>query len=439
MYRGLGAKLRPMTARQAMFGNSPQPVTAIAGCDPYVYTVTKDIVLTKWKLAKPPPPLEFHAAKTIRNPTSHVRHNALKKRPAKIKSTRGDKSKVKEADFQHHTAAILAVAASGDGKYVCTGGADKRLIVWSATDLKPLRVFTQHRDTVTSLSFRLGTNQLYSCSKDRTIKVWSLDELAYIETLFGHQDEVVDVASLALERCVSVGARDRTARLWKVVEEQQLVFRGGTLKPPKLSPLQRDDLTDALLRDPRKIPLEGSIDRVAMVDESTFLTGSDNGTLALWDINKKKPVFSIPLAHGVILPDSTSSEVNADNFPDRGDPQPCWITALATLPLTDIAVSGSWDGQIKVWQVSEDKKSLSYISTLGPNRAKNAVRGVVNDLQIFERGRQVQDGICVLAAVGQEHRLGRWKYNPQWMNGAVVYELVKRPERYPETGLQQSS
>jgi len=80
----------------------------------------------------------------------------------------------------------------------------------------PLRVYDKHRDAVTGLAFRRGSNQLYSSSKDRTIKIWSLDELAYIETLFGHQDEVVDVAALAQERLVSVGARDRTARYWKV-------------------------------------------------------------------------------------------------------------------------------------------------------------------------------------------------------------------------------
>jgi len=34
--------------------------------------------------------------------------------------------------------------------------------------------------------------------------------------------------------------------------------------------------------------LEGSMDRVAMIDEETFVTGSDNGSIALWVIHKKK-------------------------------------------------------------------------------------------------------------------------------------------------------
>ena len=384
------------------------------------------MVITKWKLAKPPSPPPPSTKVRGDLTAQRSRPDPLRKSPIKVKSTCGDKSKAKAVGVQHHTGVILAIAASADGKYVCTGGADKRLIIWSAAELKPLKVFMQHRDAVTGLSFRLGTNQLYSCSKDRSIKVWSLDELAYIETLFGHQDEVVDVASLALERCVSVGARDRTARLWKVVEEQQLVYRGGTSRPPKVIDSKWDEASKAILADPKRLPVEGSIDRVAMVDELTFLTGSDNGTLALWDINKKKPVFSVPLAHGVTLPDSTSAEDTHED--DLGDPQPCWITALATLPLTDIAVSGSWDGQVKMWKINEDKKSFNYIGGLGHATEKQPIRGVVNDLCMFERGHGKQDGIGVLVAVGREHRLGRWKHDAQWRNEALIYELLKYPE-----------
>jgi ribosomal RNA-processing protein 9 len=188
-----------------------------------------------------------------------------RRRPKQVAFVKGNRHKVQDSSYQGHVDQILTVAASQDGKFVVTGGKDRRLIVWNAADLIPLRVFTHHRDAVTSLAFRRGTNQLYSGSRDRTIKIWSLDELAYVETLFGHQDEVVDIAALAQERCVSVGARDRTARLWKVVEETQLVFRGGGEKKGKTS----------------KGYTEGSIDRVAIIDEEMFITGSDNGFVDL--------------------------------------------------------------------------------------------------------------------------------------------------------------
>ena len=119
---------------------------------------------------------------------------------------------------------------------------------------------------------------MYSASKDRTIKTWSLDELAYVETLFGHQDEVVDVAALAKEQCLSVGARDRSARMWKVVEETQLVFRGGGIGSSDRKRHQAHTIGGGD-EDLSKIYLEGSIDRVALIDEETFVTGKTSVSL----------------------------------------------------------------------------------------------------------------------------------------------------------------
>lgn len=356
------------------------------------------------------------------------------------------------------------MAASSSGKFVVTGGLDKRLIVWSTADLTPLRVFTQHRDAVTSLAFRRGTHQLYSGSKDRTIKTWSLDELAYVETLFGHQDEVIDLAALAQERCVSVGGRDRTARLWKVAEETQLVFRGGggggrSIEEKTRKPREAKETPSSAL--PPRAYLEGSIDRVAFIDEETFITGSDNGALSLWTLHKKKPIFTVPLAHGLdppLLPEQASAE-EVPNPKVPGVPQPRWITALATVPYSDLILSGSWDGWVRVWRVSADKKRVERVGVLGAGtkglnpvestgvgplvqqgeedvglptneegeedgEEDGAVRGVVNDIGLFERGERGKEGLCVVIATGTEHRLGSWK-RMAGKNGAVVFEVPR--------------
>ena len=348
--------------------------------------------------------------------------------------TRGKRNESDSPKFQHHTLPILSVAASEDGRFIATGGADKRLIIWAAGNLTPLRVFTQHRDAVTSLAFRRGTNQLYSCSKDRTIKTWSLNELAYVETLFGHQDSVVDIAALAQERCLSVGARDRTARLWKVVEETQLVFRGGGNIKEKKRPQTEPDQNGTEIATINQ-QSEGSIDRVAMIDEETFVTGSDNGSLSLWTLQKKKPVFTVPTAHGLDPPltlEESSAEqphILAQMTPPTTQ-QPRSITALTTVPYSDLILSGSWDGHVRAWRVSDDKRKLEALGPIGlaqpdpPSPPLVAIRGVINDISVFERGERSTGGICITVAVGKELRLGRWmKFKGK--NGAVVFEVPR--------------
>ncbi|KAL8813452.1 MAG: hypothetical protein Q9200_000249 [Gallowayella weberi] len=444
LYRHIASDLDFSAAIKTHFRANTSTTTSIAVCPPYVYTVSKDITLTKWEIpapAKPLPPQKKKKATTKPPPPA-------RRRPTKLSFTRGNGHESQNTlKYQHHTAQILTVAASSDGKYVATGGADKRLIIWSATDLKPLRVFSQHRDAVTSLAFRRGTNQLYSSSKDRTIKTWSLDELGYMETLFGHQDEVVDIAALAMERCVSVGARDRTARLWKVAEESQLVFRGGGGSEKRRS-ARKEDLTNGEeAATPKTVYAEGSIDRVAMVDEETFVTGSDNGGISLWSLHKKKPVFTVSVAHG-LDPPLKPDEASAEEVPDSkvpAEPQPRWITALATVSYSDLILSGSWDGWVRVWKISGDKKRIEQVGVLGKgvdeeksgdvemdmkrtagqDEGGGSVRGFVNDIEVFERGSRGKDGLCVVVATGREHRFGRWK-TLLGKSGAAIFEVPAR-------------
>ena len=56
------------------------------------------------------------------------------------------------------------------------------------------------------------------------------------------------------------------------MEETQSIFRGGSAdKKAKQEGL-----------DPKSLAAEGSIDRVAMIDEQLFVSGGDSGQIALW-------------------------------------------------------------------------------------------------------------------------------------------------------------
>ncbi|KAG0367366.1 WD40-repeat-containing domain protein [Gamsiella multidivaricata] len=327
--------------------------------------------------------------------------------------------------FKGHTDHIICLAVSTDNQFLASGGKDKKINIWSVQDNKWLHCFKQqHKDTITGMSFRRGqNNQLYTVSSDRTVKLWNVDEMSYIETLFGHQDSITAVDSLAKEHCVSTGGRDRTVRLWKIVEESQLVFRGGGfIRPKRLSKDEPDQSKMVTTPGPdggvimkeKKDPsfLEGSMDCLAMIDEENFLTGGDSGTISLWNINKKKAVFSMPLAHGFHTQPLDFS--NGEAKPSGGVETPYWITALASLRYSDMFVSGSWDGTIRVWQIGKNMKNFSLISTI-------PVVGVVNDLQLYQPTLSIKT--LLVAAIGQEHKLGRWLRIKPARNCMQIVEL----------------
>lgn len=435
LYKHIASDFDFPNAIETHFRTRPASMYAIATCPPYVYTASRDGAVTKWKL----PEMQTQTSRQLEKPKKGSKPS--RRRPLKVAEVR---SKRPRKDVPHHSSPIFAIAASSDGKHVATGSADKKLILYSTSapeELIPIKAFSQHRDSITSLSFRPGSTQLFSASKDRTVKVWSAAERAYVETLFGHQDEVVDIASFpTTEKCASVGARDRTARIWKVVEETQLVFRGGGGGgggggAPRTDRTQQNGVSDGSTEVKRYA--EGSIERVAVIDNETFVTGSDNGSLCLWNLHKKKPVFTIPLAHG-LEEQMTAEEYSAEieHAPDMKlpEPQPRWITALRALSLSDLIVTGSLDGTIRAWKIGQGKRTLEALGPLGRTgpSGSSPIRGVVNDVEVFDVGGRGKQSLVVVAAVGKEHRLGRWKRTAGGRGGAMLWEIHQKQTPTPE-------
>ncbi len=128
--------------------------------------------------------------------------------------------------------------------------------------------------------------QLYSGSYDRTLKLFDLATMGYVETLFGHQAPILSIDALRGETAVSVGGRDKTVRYWKVPEESQLVFRGGGASTWRddLDGMDEDVGEDGIKKKAGQAAdetsekfVEGSIESVVMVDETTFVSGGDSG------------------------------------------------------------------------------------------------------------------------------------------------------------------
>lgn len=354
-------------------------VTSMCIHFPYLYTVSKDVEIIKWNIN-------------------------LGKNPQRIKHTKGGSKyftlNTTQPGLNHHWEQINCIAASPDGKYIVTGGSDSRLIIWSSENLACLKVLPT-RSAVNSIVFRRNTDQLFAACADLRVRTYSINQFTQLETLYGHQDNITDIASLARETCVSVGSRDKTAMFWKIPEESRLTFRGGDSVEKKRK--KKSDEDEEIGND-EPFHSEGSIDVVSMIDESHFVTGSDNGNIALWSLAKKKAQNTKRLAHGLqpqFQPQQASAEL-ATNVASRQipAPQPHWITAIHAPAYSDIFFSGSFGGTIKIWKLDSTLRTFTLIGEV------ENLRGFVVKIDSVEILDTKQLKVFVL--VSKEHKFGRW-------------------------------
>ncbi|XP_043278785.1 U3 small nucleolar RNA-interacting protein 2 isoform X2 [Venturia canescens] len=301
----------------------------------FVYSGSKDGTLVKWSV---------------------IDRKKLKVLKGKRKSEEGIKD-------------VRCITISTDGKFLVVGdGGAKSIKVLNPEDFQLIKELQGHRGPVTGLVFRRDTHTLYSASEDRSVKVWNLDDMAYVESLFGHQNSVTSIDALSRERAITSGGYDRTIRIWKIIEESQLIYNGHG----------------------------GSIDVVKLINEENFLSCGDDGHLSVWGSLKKKPLCTVPEAHGK----------------DESNGQPMWISSIATLLNTDLVASGSRDGVVRLWRCGDSFKSLTMLFEV-------KVIGFVNAMAF------TPDGENLVVGVGQEHRMGRWWRIPEAKNRIVIVPLVR--------------
>ena len=84
-----------------------------------------------------------------------------------------------------HTACVLAMAYSPDGRYVASGGQDNTIIIWDLYSRKELRKLIGHTFYVNYISYSPDGKFLASGSSDGTIRIWNVetgDELQCLKT-----------------------------------------------------------------------------------------------------------------------------------------------------------------------------------------------------------------------------------------------------------------
>jgi hypothetical protein len=116
-------------------------------------------------------------------------------------------------------------------------------------------------------------------------------------------------------------------------------------------------MTDQVLEDNHFIfrGHSASIDCVSMLNDEQFVSGGQDGKICLWQLTRKKRVCEHIDAH----------ETNA------GIPR--WISSVCAAKMTDLCVTGSSDGFVRLWECNVEEKRLRQVGALPVVRMHTAL------------------------------------------------------------------
>lgn len=221
---------------------------------------------------------------------------------------------------------VTSAAFSPDGTLLALGFGNGAMRLWQVSECanlpegcgSPLHTLEGHLG-VNSLAFSPDGTLLASGLTDKTVWLWRVSDGNLLHTLEGHTHQVSSVAFSPEGALLASGSLDETVRVWQVSKCASLSEGCGRL-----------------LRT-----LEGHKGWVKSVlfspDGTRLVSGAQDGTVRFWQVSG---CSSLPEECGRLLYTLQGSYIDS-------------VSSIAFSPDGTLLASGSSDGLMRFWQVSE--------------------------------------------------------------------------------------
>ena len=115
-----------------------------------------------------------------------------------------------------HTAAVLSVAFSPDGRLLASASEDLTARIWDLATGEARAVLRGHADIVRAVAFSPDGRRLASIGRDPVARIWDAGTGAVVDTLRGHAAGIHSLAYRPDGKVVATGGDfpDSTVRLW---------------------------------------------------------------------------------------------------------------------------------------------------------------------------------------------------------------------------------
>ncbi|MFD8098387.1 TIR domain-containing protein [Nocardia fluminea] len=250
------------------------------------------------------------------------------------------------AFVEGHDEEVAALAFNGDGTRIISGGVDGTIRLWDGPTGSALGTLWRAEGgrRIGGIAFSKDGKLAVAGTNDGAVHILRLEENLHSEMSSRHSSVVSGVAFSPDGKRVATSSEDGTARIW--------------------DPLTGDPLGDPIATG------HGSVRAVAFSADGRLGTAGDDGTIKLWRGAGEPPLV-------------LAGHLGA-------------VYGLAFADSGNLAVSGGWDGSIRVWDTGAGIQ-------VGANIGLNPDRGRVNSVSISPDGDVVagaQEGKAQLWQVG---------------------------------------
>ena len=300
------------------------------------------------------------------------------------------RSRSNTATFTGHGGYVESLSFSPDSTTLASASGDGNIRLWDVASGRNTAVL-EHRGQVTCVSFSPDGSTLVSGAWHRTVRLWDMETKRNITTLPRHGGSVVAVSFSPDNSIVASASEDGKVNLWDLQSETATTLSGhksaiwamafspdGNLLASKHGPERAVHLWDTATG--RKIAtLSGQTLPVLAIsispDAATLASGSQDGTVLLWDLETRNTITTLVHSHmvtsvsfspdggilasgdvtgGVFLWDVKTGEEIA-TLSGLGDV----VTSLSFSPDGTTLAAGSNNGDIRLWDMATGTAAAS--------------------------------------------------------------------------------
>jgi WD40 repeat protein len=223
-----------------------------------------------------------------------------------------------------HLSEVWGIAASPDGRWIATAGHDRTVKIWNAQTLQLVRTLEGFQEAVWCVAFSADSKYLASGSGDSNrgdLRVWEVSTGRLQHNFKGHRGLVMGLAFHPHRPWLASSSSEGAVYLWDVSEGRSLGLLHQFDRPVCSLAFRPDGHCLAAACRDNKIaiwdltePLSGAIPPTRFLKEHTarvysvgfsadglyLASGSEQGTMILWDAQTFAPITTLRSGTGQI-------------------------------------------------------------------------------------------------------------------------------------------